>query len=293
VVPDPIDVPAEVRRRVGEHLARGRQKALAAETLWGHEQCAEAVALRRGALDEALAAARLLAGDGAPWTDALPALPAAEAAALAESERALAGEALPAFDAQFGPAEDARYAALGRLHATVDRALAVRAAPVEPPGVGRFAPLAVVLAMLAGGGAVLARHALREERAAAASASLEVAPGFPPGKAIDGDPATEWLLPHGQPGWIDVTVRRPRRLRAVKILNAHNRGFNDLASREYRVEAFAGERLVGSARGVFAAINPAGEWARHPIAAEGVTRVRVWVDSFHGATGGLGEIDFE
>ncbi len=77
------------------------------------------------------------------------------------------------------------------------------------------------------------------------------------------------------------------------MLNAHNRTHNDLATRDYRIEAFAGGRLVGAAQGVFSAISPSGTWARHAIAASGVTRVRVWVDTFHGAAGGLGEIVVE
>ena len=287
--------PGDVRRRARARLARGRQKALAAETLWAHEQCAEAIALRRGALDEAVAAAALLAGEGAPWTRPLAAagLAPAEVAAIEEAHRAHANDTLPALDEEVGAAEDARHAALARAHAALDRALAGAVSPAEFTGPARALPAAAVAVILLAAGAVVARHVAREDRTAVASAHLTAPPGFPPAKALDGDATTEWLLPLGQTGWIDVRFRRPRALRAVRLLNAHNRTFNDLATHDYRVEAFAGERAVGSARGSFAGVDPSGPWARHPIAAEGVTRVRVWVDSFHGAAGGFGEIEFE
>ena len=286
---------SDLRRRARVRFLQGRQKALAADTLWGHEQCAEALALRRDALAESLAAAQVLSDDRIEWSRALAAsgLTVDAVDAARATQRELAGEAFPTLDAQLGPRDEAHYVALTRAHEAVDRALAATLVVPEESRTLRLVPAVAIVAVVLVGAALGARFLLREERTATASAQLEVAPGFPPAKAIDGDATTEWLLPHATPGWIDVRFGRPRALRAVKVLNAHNRGFNDLATHDYRVEAFAGERLVGSARGSFAGINAAGPWARHPLAARGVTRVRVWVDSVHGAAGGLGEIDFE
>jgi hypothetical protein len=295
-----MTVPADAESLALRLLARpgflrGRQKALAADTLWGHEQCAEALSLRRDALAEAVAAARILADDRIEWGRTLDALGLTreDVADAQATLQAVTAEELPALDTQLGARHDAHYLALRHAHETLDRALATTLiTPADGPAL-RVVPAVAVVALVLVGGALGARILLREERTATASAQLEVPPGFPPAKALDGDATTEWLLPHATPGWIDVRFGRPRALRAVKVLNAHNRGFNDLATHDYRIEAFAGERAVGSAQGSFAGINPAGPWARHPIEARGVTRVRVWVDTFHGAAGGLGEIDFE
>jgi len=286
---------SELRRRARLRFLQGRQKALAADTLWGHEQCAEALALRRDALAEAVAAAQILADDRIEWTRALAesGLTADDVAAARATHRELTGEAFPTLDAQLGPRDEAHYVALTRAQEAVDRALAASLVVPEDSRTLRLVPVAAIVALALAGAALGAWRLFREERTAAASAQLDVPPGFPPAKAIDGDATTEWLLPHATPGWIDVRFGRPRALRAVRVLNAHNRGFNDLATHDYRVEAFAGDRLVGAARGAFPGINPAGPWARHPIDARGVTRVRVWVDSVHGAAGGLGEVDFE
>lgn len=263
--------------------------------LWQHDQCAEALALRQGAFDEAIAAARALVAPERSWEAVCAALnlPVAEVAALEALRRSLEAAPLPVLDAQVGAAEEARHAALVRAHNVLDRAVAGALGVDRALRVDRLLPAVAVAAVLAVVAVAVVLYTSRTRRTALASAHLALPPGFPPSKAIDGDPVTEWLLPHGQTGWIEVQFARPRGLRAVRLLNAHNRTFNDLATRDYRIEAFAGDRLLGVVRGSFAAIDPTGPWVRHPLVAEGVTRVRVWVDSFHGATGGLGEIEVE
>jgi len=285
----------DVHRRARARLLLGRQKAAAADTLWRHDHRAEALALLCAALDEAVAAARLLARDDVDWASSLKAggAPGPDIDAAAEAHRAAHEEAPPALDADVAPGFEARRAALVGGFEALDRALGPALSSRDERAALRRARVGAVVAVVVAAGALGARAGLREKREAAASAYLTTEPGFPPANAVDGDAATEWILPLGLPGWIDVRFERPRALRAVRLLNAHNRTHNDLATRAYRVEAFAGERLAGGAQGSFPGIDPAGAWARHPVAAEGVTRVRVWVDTFHGAAGGLGEIEFD
>ena len=94
-------------------------------------------------------------------------------------------------------------------------------------------------------------------------------------------------------GWIEVTFPRPRALAAVRLLNAHNRWANDMATRQFRIEAFARDRPAGTFTGDFSTFESEPVWLRVPFTAAGVTRVRVTVESVHRAGGGLAEIDFE
>lgn len=283
-------LPLDAQRRGRAHLLLARQKAAAADTLWGHEQRAEALALLRDALDEAVAAARVVGG--ADWPAALQRA-GATAAEVAEVHEELQGEALPVFDAQVAPAAAARRASLVRALAALDRALGPSLTSLDDVRALRQVRVGFLAAIVLASAVVGLRARLGARPAAVASAFLSTTPGFPPGKAVDGDPVTEWILPLGAAGWIDVHLDRPRAIRAVRLLNAHNRTHNDLATRDYRVEVFAGGRLVGAAQGMFSGISPTGAWASHPIAARDVTRVRVWVDTFHGAAGGLGEVEVQ
>jgi hypothetical protein len=285
----------DAHRRARARLLLGRQKAASADTLWRNDHRAEALALLRAALDEAVAAARILARDGVDWASSLKAAGGSgpDIDAAAEAHRAAHEEAIPALDADVAPRFEARRAELVEGFDALDRALAPTIVSRDELAALRRVRVGFLAVAVVTAGVLGARAGLREKRAAVASAYLLSPPGFPPANAVDGDANTEWILPLGFPGWIDVHFERPRALRAVRLLNAHNRTHNDLASRDYRVEVFAGGRMVGGAQGAFSGINPAGSWARHPIAARGVTRVRVWVDTFHGAAGGLGEIEFE
>ncbi len=289
------EVAPDAHRRARARLLLGRQKAAAADTLWRNDHRAEALGLLNAALDESVAAARIVARDGLDWAASLKAAgaPAEEIDAALEVHRAALGEALPTLDADVAPRFEERRAALVAALDALDRSLAPTLTSHDELSAVRRVRVGFLAVAVLSAGVLGARAGLREKRAAVASAFLQSAPGFPPAKAVDGDATTEWLLPLGFPGWIDVHLERPRTLRAVRLLNAHNRTHNDLATRDYRVEVFAGGRLAGAAQGAFSGINPSGQWVRHPIAARGVTRVRVWVDTFHGAAGGLGEIELE
>lgn len=284
---------ADTQRRGRSHLLLARQKRFAADTLWNHHQRAEALSLLRDAFEESLRAATTVYG--AAWPSALASLGASPEAidTVTMLQNTLQGEALPAFDAQVSPALEARREELVGALTALDRALApVLTSRDERRAIRRMRVGFLFVSCMAVATVVL-RARLSAHPAVLASAYLTTTPGFPPSKAVDGDPVTEWILPLGTAGWIDVYFERPRTITAVRLLNAHNRTHNDLATRDYRIEVYASNRLAGTAQGSFAGISPTGTWARHPIAARGVTRVRVWIDTFHGAAGGLGEIVVE
>ena len=63
-------------------------------------------------------------------------------------------------------------------------------------------------------------------------------------------------------------------MRAVQVVNAHNRTFLDRAARDVRVTAFARHQVLGTATGSFASLT-AERRVTLPLVAEGVTRVHV------------------
>jgi hypothetical protein len=70
------------------------------------------------------------------------------------------------------------------------------------------------------------------------------AAGFAPELAVDGDPATEWLLPDGTTGALAVRVSPPRPLRRVRLRHARGR-LDDRATRRWRLTAWSrGEEVL-------------------------------------------------
>lgn len=257
------------------HLRLGRQRDAAARDLWLSGHRAEGLRLALEGLAETARGAALV---GLPRDEA----------------DGLLGDATPALDADVAPAHADRYRRVRRVRARLDAALAPSLdTPRERSArraLRRAAALAPALAAVA---AILVAASRPAPPRATASDFHPEPPGFGPEKVIDGDAYTEWLLPTFTTGWIDIAFARPRALAAVRLLNAHNRGANDMATQRYRIEAFAGARPVGTFTGAFPTLDPEPAWYRAPLPAAGVTRVRVTVESFHRAGGGLAEIDFE
>ena len=113
----------------------------------------------------------------------------------------------------------------------------------------------------------------------------------PPSYAVDGMAASEWLLPDGAPGWLEIAFRSPRQVHSVRLLNSHNRYYMDRASERVRVTAFSGEWPVATAEGRFDRINIERSALDLPLEAEKVTRLRVEILSYFKAGGGLAEIE--
>ncbi|MEI9951940.1 MAG: hypothetical protein WDO74_23895 [Pseudomonadota bacterium] len=109
--------------------------------------------------------------------------------------------------------------------------------------------------------------------------------------ALDGLDGTEWLLPDGKPGWIDIIPPKPRTLHGVRLLNAHNEFYLDRASREVRVTAYSETGPLGSVEGAFEKLTQDRALLDLPLEAQQVVRVRIEVRSFFDRGGGFAEIE--
>lgn len=109
----------------------------------------------------------------------------------------------------------------------------------------------------------------------------------------DGLEATEWLLPDGVAGSVDVLFPRARTVQRVHLLNAHNTFHADRAARAVRVTAFSKQGPVASKEGAFEAFSEARSELVLPLEARGVTRIRVEVLTYFKSGGGLAEVEVE
>jgi hypothetical protein len=174
---------------------------------------------------------------------------------------------------------DLRVATRGRRAVVLRRAATV---------LGFVVAVALILAA-----AVAARrlHDRFEVGASDSYAAGESDSSFEADNAVDGDPATEWLTPNGQGGWLELRFARPTRVSAVRVVNAHNAPFNDRAARELNVELYRDDHLERRTQTVFDEIAITTEARIVPIEADGVTRVRFVVVTFHGLGGGMAEVE--
>ena len=118
---------------------------------------------------------------------------------------------------------------------------------------------------------------------------------YAPELAHDGDDRTEWHLPDGESGWIELDLGAPRHVSAVALTNGHNPGYDDRAARRVvvhalRSDAVGGHEVLGEATGEFEAFSTEGERMIVPLSAEGVDRVRVYVRSHFRNSGALAEV---
>lgn len=289
------------RGAITDTLALGRQKVQAGDALWNNGHVAEGLRLGREALDATLEAAPLVAratGDGAPGEIASILAkrglsPAAIARVIDVRARAHA-EALPPRDAEVSRTHAALYDAMQLARRDVDRALDPASRPprtirLERAGRIALAVLAVLIVVGAAAFALWPRHGLHAE----ASAQFGTGHTFAPSNAIDGQPETEWLLPDAVSGHVEVRSWPAQRVERVVLLNARNPPYHDRASREYRVELFAGDRSLRTIEGAFESLERDPEPVAIDVGIDGVDRVRVTIVSWHGLGGGLAEITIE
>ena len=227
---------------------------------------------------------RILAGRGAA-PDVLRAV--AEVAAAARSG------AVPRLDAQVTADHATGFHRVLAARVAIDREVhpaALTVAQVRAKRRNRIAlALLTVAAAVAG-----AYFALRRPTGTFAEASAYFGNNaqFAPENAIDGDPATEWLLPDRTSGWLDVSIGPPRRIAALSIVNASNQPHEDRATREYTLEVWAHGELARSVQGTLP-FSTARNAVRHEIDVEDVERVRVVVRSWHQLGAGIAEVRFE
>jgi len=113
----------------------------------------------------------------------------------------------------------------------------------------------------------------------------------PPSYAVDGVAETEWLLPNGIQGSLEVSYWRPRRASAVRLRNAHNRHYNDRATRAFKLEIYDGNELRASLEGEFQAFDSDPKWLTLSFPQARVSKVRFSVLSHFHAGGGLSELE--
>jgi hypothetical protein len=120
-------------------------------------------------------------------------------------------------------------------------------------------------------------------------ADRDVNDAHAPARVLDGLVLTEWHAPSGESGWLDLTLSEPGPVATVALLNARNLPYGDRSTKAFRIEAFAGDRLVASARGRFARKSAEPDWQLVPLGAPRADRVRVVVESWFGLGGGIAE----
>ncbi len=262
-------VPAEVRDKTARALALSAQRRGAAEALWiaGFPADAlrlliDALALARGALTEAGLEAKASPIDAPALDSEVTKEHAAEfRALLAEHSRLVAGHQELALDKR------------GIAQKRVMRAAATAAAA-----------LAAVFAVY---------YLVRTPRVLKATASAMWDQRYQASNAVDGNDATDWVLPDRTPGWIEVQVIPPRKVARLKLLNARNTPYNDRSTHEFKVEAFSKGQVVKTADGRFEAFSAEPTWRTVEIGAASVDRIRIEVKTWHLSGGGFGEIEVD
>ncbi len=148
----------------------------------------------------------------------------------------------------------------------------------------RLGAIALVVATLVVAGLVAAL-ALRTPKA---FSSADLGGAYAAARAVDGDRGSEWLLPTGEAGWLDVHLRPRRHVARVRLVNAKNTPYADRGTQRFRLEGYLDDALVWSSREEsFVALGEAREL---PVGAR-VSRLRVVVLSWYGVGAGLAEVD--
>ncbi|MEM9070764.1 MAG: discoidin domain-containing protein [Myxococcota bacterium] len=174
------------------------------------------------------------------------------------------------------------------------RQLAKRArfAAMDPSGVRRYWQLRVVrVAVVATVLAFLLWRTVRTEAEIVTTGSPTTQLNFHAIYATDGNPRTEWQPDDHRSGWVELRLTPPRRVEGVRILNGHNRHYDDRATKEFEVELFSDGRRAASAEGTFYAIRHRGEWRTVEVAGDAIDRIRVTAKTWHGRSPAIGEIE--
>jgi hypothetical protein len=194
---------------------------------------------------------------------------------------------VPPIDADLSPEnlshrEEARRA-VGRIHSYLRQVTRRRRTVV----CGRWAAASIGLVLIVAAGIGLSRPQARFEIVASGIYS----PEFDAEHAVDGDPGREWLAPEGTSGWVELRFAKPLDVKAVRVTNAHNPGFNDRATRDLDVELYRKEQLLTRTHSTFDQVEPTPAARTIPVEAQGVTRVRFVARTFHGRGAGLAEVE--
>jgi hypothetical protein len=296
-------LPEADRQVLATHVARTRQKLESARLLWAHEQYVEGLRLAEESVVEVLRAAEqargvlptrpvtLGLGGGSPiWADVLTSL-GATSDDIQDATVAMGGPLGPgpSWNGDLRP-EHRRFF---RGATRVTEGALERLAPliVTPAKVvtSRWIRLGSIVAVAAAFAITLLslRGGINVRSSGNYDQILHEAH-----KVIDGNPATEWLLPTNTGGWIEVTFR-PRTVRTVKVVNSHNPPFQDRATQDFRVEGYRNSQLLHTSKHKFAKLEDNPRPLAIAIPNLSLDAIRVVVESFHKVGGGLAEVTVE
>lgn len=306
-----VDEPT--RDGLRQALDAGEQKASAAETLWQGGHGAEALVLARAsveavaqglpALERALSAREARKEDPAAPSGAEPEGPGvadqlrrggagADAAARAEATlTALPGLTLPDRDRDVGPEAGETYRRLSEAYRTFAETLRRAGRTRGDVLVARGFRIGAVAAIVATAVVALFLGLRPQPPRVRAEASEYFAndPGFRPDNVLDRRPDTNWLLSDDTAGFVELRFTPPRDIDGVTLQNARNAPYFDRSTKGFRLELRRGGRVVARTEGE---LND--ERAPEPvsidISADEVDALRVYVDSWHGKSGGLAEV---
>jgi hypothetical protein len=279
-----------------------REKLDAAKLLWASDHFAEALRLAEASLEQGIAAAAALADHAddkadardAPWVKTLRWLGAKteEVETIRAAHAVTSAEALPARNRDFREGHVGRYEGAARAALNLERRLGqLCASPRELAlmRTGRIAVAALAVVTLA----TVLYFGLRVDPTihVTASSSFEDAK-FQPTSAIDGNPATEWLLPTRAQGFLELRFAA-RKVKRVTVRNAHNFPFEDRATRDFTVETSLGGKVVHSSRHSFATFESKPMPMTLPVSGAAVDAVKIVVESFHKSGGGLAEVTLD
>ncbi len=215
-----------------------------------------------------------------------------EQKAIDEATRAAAAPRLPVYESEVTPAHQETLSECLAATAAVRSACATLCWSKARRAAARWTRRSLgAAAALAALGFLLWLVLPRREVAASASSHWGSLDEFGPANVLDKAPETEWLLNDATAGWIDLRLKPARGVRAVRLLNAHNKSLNDRGTQAFRVELFSKGRTLAAREGRYPAFSPSPEWTTADLSGADVDVVRVHVLSWFNKGGGFAEVE--
>jgi hypothetical protein len=271
-------IPVEARIAARRALTLAFQKREAAETLWPRGSSAEALRLARASVDAAAAALESF-GAGA---DAQPEWLARARALATDARERTATHAFPELETDARPEDEAAYATLTAAMLAIEEAIGAKLeapATFERTRRGRLAKTALAIVLPAVSLAWLL-HVPDFTQAIASGQRGDDGAAL----AIDGDPKTHWIAPDRQAGWLDLTMGKARKVRALRVVPYAPPAI-DRITKDVHIEAFLEGQLVKALDFTFP-LPPAGDkpvWTTVPLDAPKCDRIRIEVKAYLGS----------
>jgi hypothetical protein len=268
------------RAELADAAALGLQKRDAAESLLLAGDRVEALGLAReafgilfelaGAIDDPIAAHTL----------------------VQRARRELEAAPQPRLESEYAPVHATQLARLLDASALIHRRVAPVVGTTQALGRARASRLGAVAFVVLAVAAGLVWRARRPPVISTEASSVH-SDKYGSDAVVDGVEGTEWLLPDGATGWLDLKISPPRSVKRVRLLNSHNSPHNDRATNEYALEIYGGGKLVKTIEGTLGPLSPTPKWQAVDVDAAKVERIRFVVKSVSGAGGGLAEVKIE